>query len=230
MRRAGGGPGRPVRLGVFLGFVVLLQFGYPVTLHGPVWTGLYLVAYVGVVLSGVVLVRGAHDRIAPTAATGAALLCCAAWAGATGGGGASLVSMFAAGAAFQLALMYSLLRFVYRRSRTHELEIVLAAVCVYLLLGGLFTTVFGALESLRPGSFADSAHPEGRVTWQQFVYFSYVTLATTGYGDVVPVSAWARSLSAAEGVVGTLFLTTVVARLVGAFTGLRREEGGAVTG
>lgn len=150
-----------MRLGAFLGFVVLLQFGYPVTLHGPVWTGLYLVAYVGVVLSGVVLVRGAHDRIAPAAATGAALLCCAAWVGATGDGGAALVSMFAAGAAFQLALMYSLLRFVYRRSRTPELEIVLAAVCVYLLLGGLFTTVFGALESLRPGSFADSAHPGG---------------------------------------------------------------------
>ncbi|MCK9869665.1 potassium channel family protein [Nocardiopsis dassonvillei] len=70
----------------------------------------------------------------------------------------------------------------------------------------------------------------GRVTWQQFVYFSYATLATTGYGDVVPVSAWARSLSAAEGVVGTLFLTTVVARLVGAFSGPRREEGRAVTG
>lgn len=58
--------------------------------------------------------------------------------------------------------MYSLLRFVHRRSRIHELEAVLAAVCVHLLPGGLFTTVFGARESLWPGSFADSAHPDGR--------------------------------------------------------------------
>ncbi|NYH50569.1 protein-S-isoprenylcysteine O-methyltransferase Ste14 [Nocardiopsis arvandica] len=222
MRRRGGGPGRPVRLGAFLGFVVLVQFGYPVTLHGPVWAVLYLVAYVGVVLSGILLVREEHDRIAPAAVTGAVLLGCGTWTGATGGHGPALMSMFAAAAAFQTALMYSLLRFVYRRSRTRELDLVLAAVCAYLLLGGFFTTVFALLESASPGSFVDSVHPGDRFAWQQLVYYSFVTLATLGYGDVLPVSAWARTLSAAEGVAGTLFLTTVVARLVGAFTGLHR--------
>ncbi|OKI17199.1 transporter [Nocardiopsis sp. TSRI0078] len=211
-----------MHLGVFLGFVVLVQFGCPVTLHGPLWAALYLVTYVGVVLSGVLLVRGERDRVAPAAVTGAVLLGCGAWTGATGGHGPALTSMFVAAAAFQIVLMYSLLRFVYRRSRTHEPDLVLAAVCVYLLLGGFFTTVFAVLESASPGSFADSSHPGGRVAWQQLFYYSFVTLVTLGYGDVLPVSTWARTLSAAEAVTGTLFLTTVVARLVGAFAGLRR--------
>lgn len=201
--------------------MVLLQFGYPVTFHGPGWTALYLVAYVGVVLFGVLLVRGEDDRVAPAAAAGGALLVCAAWAGASGGDGAAMVCVFVSAAAFQVAIVSSLLRFVYRRSRTHEAELVLAAVCVYLLLGGFFTAVFGALESAVPGSFAVEARPHDAVAWQELTYFSYVTLATLGYGDVVPVSPWARTLATAEAVAGTLFLITIVGRLVGAYIGPR---------
>ncbi|MFD3687864.1 potassium channel family protein [Nocardiopsis sp. NPDC058631] len=226
MRRRGPLEGRPVNLGSFLAFVVLLQFGYPVTFHGAGWTALYLVAYVGVVLFGVLLVRGEHDRVAPAAVAGTALLLCAGWAGASGGDGTAMVCVFVTAGAFQVMIVSSLLRFVYRRSRTHELELVLAGVCVYLLLGGFFTAVFGALESASPGSFTDRADPGGQVAWQQLTYFSYVTLATLGYGDVVPVSPWARTAATAEAVTGTLFLITIVGRLVGAYIGVRPGRDG----
>ncbi|MFJ9557432.1 ion channel [Nocardiopsis sp. NPDC101807] len=214
-----------MNLGSFLVFVVLLQFGYPITFHGTGWTALYLVAYVGVVLFGVLLVRGESDRVAPAAAAGAALLLSASWAGAGGGEAVAMVCVFVSAGAFQVAIVSSLLRFVYRRSGTHEMELVLAAVCVYLLLGGFFTAVFGALESVAPGSFTDQARPGDGVAWQELTYFSYVTLATLGYGDVVPVSGWARAAASAEAVAGTLFLVTIVGRLVGAYMGLHAARG-----
>ena len=213
-----------MNLGSFLAFVVLLQFGYPVTFHGAGWTALYLFAYVGVVLFGVLLVRGEDDRAAPAVVAGAALLLCAGWAGASRGDGTAMVCVFVSAGAFQVVIVSSLLRFVYRRSRTHELELILAAVCVYLLLGGFFAVVFGALESVSPGSFTAR---DGGIAWQQLTYFSYVTLATLGYGDVVPVSPWARTAATAEAVTGTLFLITIVGRLVGAYIGVHagRDRG-----
>lgn len=59
--------------------------------------------------------------------------------------------------------------------------------------------------------------PHAPVTWQELNYLSFVTLVTLGYGDMVPVGAWARSLAVCEAVAGTLFLATVIARIVGAY-------------
>jgi hypothetical protein len=56
------------------------------------------------------------------------------------------------------------------------------------------------------------------VKWQQFVYFSYTTLTTAGYGDVLPISWWARSLANIEMITGVLYITIIMARLVSLYT------------
>jgi hypothetical protein len=96
------------------------------------------------------------------------------------------------------------------------------AVCVYLLIGVIWSLLFGILEIAAPGSlhFPDAdagvqeamriGAPQGATT-----YFSFVTLTTLGYGDIVPVSKAARSLVAVEALLGQLYLTILVARLVG---------------
>jgi hypothetical protein len=62
----------------------------------------------------------------------------------------------------------------------------------------------------------------GAVQWQQFVYFSLITLSTAGYGDILPASMWARMLSGIEVTVGVLYVAIMMARLVSLYEGQRR--------
>jgi hypothetical protein len=93
------------------------------------------------------------------------------------------------------------------------------AVCVYLLSGVTWMTLYRVLETLHPGSFVVSAaqHAGQGVTWSDLVFFSFVTLTTLGYGDVLPVTSPARSLVVLEAVFGVLYPAILVARLVGLY-------------
>ncbi|ASU84466.1 transporter [Nocardiopsis gilva YIM 90087] len=204
-------------LGIFLVSVALLQFGYPLTLHGSLWTAVYMLLYTGMIVFGIMLVREESLRTVPIFVVAVVFLIFGLWVAVDQESEAAHLGMFISVAVFQSCLMVSLLRFIFRRSQAHGPDLILAAVCVYLLLGGLFAATFGAVEIVWPGSFEDSAAPEEPVTWQQLMYFSYVTMATLGYGDVLPLTPWVRSLAVVETVSGTLFLTTVIARLVGAY-------------
>ncbi|MCM2466274.1 ion transporter [Methanoculleus sp. CWC-02] len=89
------------------------------------------------------------------------------------------------------------------------------AVSVYLLMGLTWATAYGLVESLSPGSFS-SSHPGDVFTFPTFIYYSFVTLATLGYGDITPVTDQARSLAVLETVSGTLYIAVLIARLVAA--------------
>ena len=117
---------------------------------------------------------------------------------------------------FQISVIASLFRLVFGRPRVTA-AVIYAAVSIYLLLGALFVPLFGALETFAPGSFVDTQRPDAPVVWQQLIYYSYVTLTTLGYGDILPVSSWARSLASLEAVVGVLYLAILMARLVGLY-------------
>jgi hypothetical protein len=99
---------------------------------------------------------------------------------------------------------------------------IVGAICVYLLLVHVFALVFLALESHAPGSIVGAgmqlaaADGHQRLDLHQFLYFSVITLATLGYGDMVPASSTARSLVMLEAMSGQFFLAVFVARFVGA--------------
>jgi hypothetical protein len=94
---------------------------------------------------------------------------------------------------------------------------IFAAICVYLLVGYAWTFIYAILDEIQPGSFANLIVNErdfpGRV--MQLRYFSFMTLTTVGYGDVVPRSSIARTMAALEAVIGQFYLAVLVARLVG---------------
>jgi hypothetical protein len=107
---------------------------------------------------------------------------------------------------------------ILRRVLGHEVvtsRTIAGAVTVYLLLALAFTAAGTGLELLDQGSFS-STDGDPR-TYRTMQYFSLVTIATLGYGDVLPVSPAARSLATLEAVVGQVYLVTIVARLVGWF-------------
>jgi len=91
-------------------------------------------------------------------------------------------------------------------------ERILAALDAYLLAGLLFGVAYWQLDGMWPGSFRGTAG--GNLDLPGAIYFSFVTIATLGYGDVIPVSEPARGLAIVEGVSGQMYLVVLVARLV----------------
>ncbi len=87
------------------------------------------------------------------------------------------------------------------------------ASCVYLLIGTVFSIAFLTLELIAPGSFSELGGPVETEGWNS--YYSLVTLSTLGYGDILPISRTARALASFEALIGQLYLTILVARLVG---------------
>ena len=110
------------------------------------------------------------------------------------------------------------------------LDTVLGGITVYLLLGLIWMHAYSMLEHLAPGSFrADGlplSRPSDAAEFRQpdLMYFSYVTLTTVGYGDVLPKTTPARALAAAEAVTGSLYLAVFVARLVGLHLVHQRQD------
>ena len=101
------------------------------------------------------------------------------------------------------------------------LDTILGGICVYLLLGISWSVAYSLLEYLQPGSFWLEGHPlppaprPDEFRLEELIYFSFVTLTTTGFGDVVAKTHPARALAAAEAVTGSLYLAIFIARLVG---------------
>jgi hypothetical protein len=107
----------------------------------------------------------------------------------------------------------------FRRNLTVTLESVTAAICIYIVLGLLFASLAAAVSAIA-GSPYFAGRPSADTS--DYVYFSFITLATVGYGDYVPALRVGRALSVLEGLMGQLYLVTVVALVVGNL-GLRRR-------
>jgi hypothetical protein len=113
----------------------------------------------------------------------------------------TLIGLFAAAGAVRFA----------REAESVDAEHLYAALSAYLLAGIFFGLFYWVLEQIEPGSFAAAS---GEFSRMSAFYFSFVTLATLGYGDIVPRTDVARGLAMLEGVGGQLFLAVMVARLV----------------
>jgi hypothetical protein len=117
------------------------------------------------------------------------------------------------GAAFMLFIIIQMLIFIYSHKEVTR-DLIVGAAVVYLLMSLMWTFVFVVVETLHPGSFNI---PEGQdiEATRHFLYFSFVTLTTLGYGDITPITPMARSLCVLEAVIGQLYLVVQVAWLVG---------------
>jgi hypothetical protein len=142
--------------------------------------------------------------------TGPAILL--TWAGVAGANRGLEV----AGDAFYLSALLYLVREQVRHlfaARRVTMEILSAALSGYLLLGILWAVVFALV--LHGNTHAIKGLPPEARNASDLIYFSFTTLTTLGYGDIVGVSRIARALAVLEAVVGQVYLTVIIARLVG---------------
>lgn len=116
-----------------------------------------------------------------------------------------------------LAAAAAALRFAISAEKVDS-EIVYAALSTYLLAGLFFGQIYWSIEQAWPGSLTG---PDP-VSDSTAVYYSFITLATLGYGDYLPRSDLARGIATFEVIGGQLFLAVMVARLIGAFETTKR--------
>jgi len=98
------------------------------------------------------------------------------------------------------------------RTGVVDAEHIFAALDAYLLTGLIFAVCYWLLDQTWPASFGVASASD--LTLARAIYFSFVTIATLGYGDVVPASEAAQGLAILEAVGGQMYFTVLVARLV----------------
>jgi Ion channel len=116
--------------------------------------------------------------------------------------------------AIQIVLLTIAMGAVLRRVVTSAevgFRTILGAISVYTVLGILFTFLYGTVDRIQGGLFFEGVvAPAG----SDFLFFSYTTLTTTGYGNLVPGGQPGRMISGLEMMLGQIFLVTLVAGLV----------------
>jgi hypothetical protein len=117
--------------------------------------------------------------------------------------------------AFFTFVTAQIFRDVFNR-QTITKDTLFGAICIYVLLGLAWSFIYLFQETVAPGSFdlgsmSERSYPELSAA---FLYYSYTTLTTTGYGDILPLTQEARSLAILEQGVGVLYIAIMVARLV----------------
>jgi hypothetical protein len=118
--------------------------------------------------------------------------------------------LLAARIGFFSVVAVALLFHVFRPGRV-TVHRILGAVSVYVLLAVIWGNAYQLVLVLRPEAIRSSAGP---ASLDEAMWMSFVTLTTTGYGDVLPASALARSLATLEALVGVLYPAILISRLV----------------
>ncbi|MBN8596057.1 MAG: two pore domain potassium channel family protein [Planctomycetes bacterium] len=123
---------------------------------------------------------------------------------------------------FMTFVTVNLVQFIVRAPRVNS-EVLSAGIAVYLIFGLVWSLAYTMVAELQPNAFAFSnPTPEGMPppTMQGVtsLYFSFITLNTVGYGDIVPISPFARMLAMLESTTGLFYMALMVARLVSLYT------------
>lgn len=119
---------------------------------------------------------------------------------------------------FLMYICYNIGRFLFETEKV-TLEMIYASMCLYLMIGLIWTYIYLSIEVNNPGSFSNLMENQSAETSSQFLrsqlsYYSYVTLSTLGYGDISPLTRIARAWATFETIIGQFYLAIVVARLV----------------
>jgi His/Glu/Gln/Arg/opine family amino acid ABC transporter permease subunit len=107
-----------------------------------------------------------------------------------------------------------MLRYLFYTQRV-TVDMIFAALCTYLIIGLAWMFIYSCIELRLPGSFSSIPANDYQAQLHDFLYYSFVTLSTLGYGDVTPLNEFAKPWAIIESIIGQFYLAVVLARLVG---------------
>jgi len=116
--------------------------------------------------------------------------------------------------AFYIYIIHRLF-LVIIRSQKVDIDVIVISVSIYLIAGIIFAIICSALDKIYTGAYTEMAVTGPRV--YEFVYYSFITMATVGYGDIVPKIPETKALAVLIGINGQLYMTIIVAILVGKY-------------
>lgn len=134
------------------------------------------------------------------------------------------------GEALFLSIVAIAILFDLFQSKKVSADTMAGAVCVYLLIALIWCYLYVLVELVSPGSFSFTQGQARMHLWlskefYSFFYLSLITMTTVGYGDMTPVSKAARTCASLEAILGQIYLTILVARLVGMHLLHQQEKG-----
>jgi Ion channel len=214
-------------LTVLLGALLLMIFIVTPLAAAGVFRGYAAVAHdlwlAFTLMSGVFAI-GWRRKTAQVVVLAAVLLFALRGLGFAGGAGALGLVVDAVLTIFLLSTLGLMVVWQIFREGPITRQRVQGSIVIYLLLGLIWAEAYTLAASLNPGSFAGTV-PAGRNALSaHLTYFSFVTLTTVGYGDILPASLVTRSLANIEGLIGTLFPAILIARLVSMEIAARQEK------
>ncbi len=200
--------------------VIVVAYVLIIAIPAPAVSGPIRVAMLGLLLTIAVETRGRSTRwLQPAIGLGVVLVVVTAVT-ASNGTEDDLSAISSAATSVLVGLAIYMIARSLLANKVIDGPAVRAVLCIYLLLALFFAALaqfFGVF--FNPYLHGASNPP----TASQALYFSVVTLATIGYGDIVPVNALARALVVAEALIGQLYLVSVVATVVAQY---RRNQPG----
>jgi Ion channel len=195
------------------GIVLLLLFATFVFLaSGPTgdWVAIVAVVLQGATLLAALSASGVSRGLWRVAVVVILVALVAAGWQLVAGGDRSSASLFVLGLLLVGAAPIVIVRSLVRR-RVIDLRTVLGALCVYILLGMMWSFAFTAIGTLDSEPFFAE---QATATVADYLYFSFVTLTTVGYGDLTAANGFGRALAVLEALIGQIYLVTVIALLV----------------
>ena len=201
--------------------LLLINVVFLISMPFTTWAQALQVPLVAVTLVAALRTSAAPPRVLRLATIGAVIAIVASVALAVSDSERGTGAIYLIMAALLLVTAPSMLVRLVTRGRVDG-QILLGALGVYLMIGLFFAFVFLGIAVINDGVFfTQSATQEPA----DFVYFSYVTMLTIGYGDLTPVTDIGRMLAVMDGLLGQVFLVTTIARLVSLFSIPGRSSG-----
>jgi Ion channel len=119
---------------------------------------------------------------------------------------------------FDVVIVVVIFRHVFAAEQPTS-ETIFGALCIYLLVGFTFASVYGMLAAFQPNAFYLDARSNLHNVPDRFdfIYYSFSTMTSLGAAGITPVSSQARSFSILEAILGVLYLAVLIARLIGAY-------------
>ena len=97
-------------------------------------------------------------------------------------------------------------------------NLIYCAISIYLLIGIMWAGIYTVVEGVSPGSFSGTSETV------DLIYFSFVTLTTVGFGDVVPLSVFGKRLAIFEAAMGSIYMAVIIAMIVGRYMVMQLKQ------